>query len=73
MRIAKIEHAYRLLAVHACPWGDGTHAAERHFYLHDRLGSVRLIIDAAGEFDNMYGGDILSTATVTELVSQFYE
>jgi hypothetical protein len=39
----------QILAVH-----DGTHAAERHFYLHDRLGSVRLIVDSSGAVKKHY-------------------
>jgi hypothetical protein len=28
---------------------DGDHSASRYFYLHDRLGSVRQLIDSNGE------------------------
>jgi hypothetical protein len=32
----------------------GGHAAERCFYLHDRLGSVRLLIDTSASVKNRY-------------------
>ena len=32
----------------------GDHTAGRYFYLHDRLGSVRLIIDSSGNVKNRY-------------------
>jgi len=36
---------------------DGDHNAERYFYMHDRLGSVRQIIDDAGAVVNCYTYD----------------
>jgi len=33
---------------------DGDYAASRYFYLHDRLGSVRQIVDSSGEVANCY-------------------
>jgi len=37
---------------------DGTMAAgDKYFYLHDRLGSVRTVIDAAGNVQNVYTYD----------------
>jgi len=33
---------------------DGDTSADRYFYLHDRLGSVRLVIDEAGAVQNYY-------------------
>jgi len=33
---------------------DGSHTADRYFYLHDRLGSVRKIIDTTGAVAVMY-------------------
>jgi RHS repeat-associated protein len=36
---------------------DGDHTADRYFYLHDRLGSVRQIIDDAGSVVNCYTYD----------------
>jgi len=33
---------------------DGSHTADRYFYLHDRLGSVRQIINTSGNVKNMY-------------------
>jgi len=33
---------------------NGDHTAGRYFYLHDRLGSVRLIIDSSGNVKNRY-------------------
>lgn len=35
----------------------GDHEADRYFYLHDRLGSVRKIIDTAGNVKNRYTYD----------------
>ena len=34
----------QIIAQHACPLGDGGSSADKYFYLHDRLGSVRLVI-----------------------------
>ena len=39
----------RILAQH-----DGGHTADRNFYLHDRLGSVRQVIDTSGDVKNRY-------------------
>jgi RHS repeat-associated protein len=39
----------RILARHA-----GDHTADRYFYLHDRLGSVRLLIDTSANVKNHY-------------------
>jgi RHS repeat-associated protein len=33
---------------------DGDHTADKYFYLHDRLGSVRLIVDDTGAVRNSY-------------------
>ncbi|MHC4624492.1 MAG: RHS repeat domain-containing protein [Planctomycetota bacterium] len=33
---------------------DGDHTADRYFYLHDRLGSVRLLIDTSANVENRY-------------------
>jgi len=33
---------------------DGDHTASRYFYLHDRLGSVRQVIDTSGNVKNRY-------------------
>ena len=33
---------------------DGKYDQTRYFYLHDRLGSVRQIIDTSGNVKNMY-------------------
>jgi RHS repeat-associated protein len=33
---------------------DGDYNDDRYFYLHDRLGSVRLILDSAGNVNNCY-------------------
>jgi hypothetical protein len=32
----------------------GDHEADRYFYLHDRLGSVRQIIDTSGDVVHLY-------------------
>jgi hypothetical protein len=32
----------------------GDHEADRYFYLHDRLGSVRQVIDTSGEVVHLY-------------------
>ena len=39
----------RIIAQHA-----GDHTADRYFYLHDRLGSVRLLIDTSANVKNRY-------------------
>ena len=36
---------------------DGNHTAARYFYLHDRLGSVRQVIDSTGAVVNCYTYD----------------
>jgi RHS repeat-associated protein len=36
---------------------NGDHTADKYFYLHDRLGSVRLVIDADGTVRNSYTYD----------------
>jgi RHS repeat-associated protein len=33
---------------------DGDHTADKYFYLHDRLGSVRLVVDESGTIQNSY-------------------
>jgi RHS repeat-associated protein len=33
---------------------DGDHTSDKYFYLHDRLGSVRLVIDDTGAVQNSY-------------------
>lgn len=33
---------------------DGDSSASRYFYLHDRLGSVRQVIDTSGDVEQMY-------------------
>jgi len=33
---------------------DGDSSADRYFYLHDRLGSVRQVIDTSGDVEQMY-------------------
>ncbi|MGB2809425.1 MAG: RHS repeat-associated core domain-containing protein [Sedimentisphaerales bacterium] len=35
----------------------GDHEADRYFYLHDRLGSVRQVIDTSGNLENSYTYD----------------
>jgi len=35
----------------------GDHTADRYFYLHDRLGSVRQVIDNSGSLENSYTFD----------------
>jgi len=54
---------------------DGDYAASRYFYLHDRLGSVRQIVDSSGEVANCYyytpwGG--LTGSETEETVSNWY-
>ncbi|MBN2137809.1 MAG: hypothetical protein JW720_08380, partial [Sedimentisphaerales bacterium] len=48
---------------------DGGRTAAKYFYLHDRLGSVRLVIDDDGDVQNTYTyepfGEMLATE-VTE-------
>jgi RHS repeat-associated protein len=39
----------QIIAQHA-----GDHTADRYFYLHDRLGSVRLLIDTSANVENRY-------------------
>jgi len=36
---------------------DGDYTADKYFYLHDRLGSVRLVINADGDVNNVYTYD----------------
>ena len=38
---------------------------------HLRAKAHKALIEAAGEFDSIHGGDIMTTATLTELVNQF--
>ncbi len=44
---------------------DGSHTADRYFYLHDRLGSVRQMIDTSGNVVKLYTyepfGEVLET------------
>lgn len=35
----------------------GNHTADRYFYLHDRLGSVRQVIDTSADVKNRYTYD----------------
>ena len=35
----------------------GDHTASKYFYMHDRLGSVRLVIDTAGAVQKLYTYD----------------
>jgi RHS repeat-associated protein len=47
----------QILAQHACPWGDIDEGEEddfKYFYLHDRLGSVRLVINDSGNVVKYY-------------------
>ena len=37
-----------------------------------RMKAAQCLVDAAGEFDEIHGGDIMSTAVVTELAAQWY-
>ncbi len=45
---------------------DGDTTASRYFYLHDRLGSVRQIIDIAGDVNNRYTYDPFGKPFATE-------
>ncbi len=36
---------------------DGDYDNDKYFYLHDRLGSVRQVIDTAGDVNNFYSYD----------------
>ncbi|MHC4574904.1 MAG: RHS repeat-associated core domain-containing protein [Planctomycetota bacterium] len=49
LMISYIYENSRILAQHA-----GDHTADRYFYLHDRLGSVRLLIDTSANVKNRY-------------------
>jgi RHS repeat-associated protein len=54
---------------------DGDHAADRYFYLHDRLGSVRMVIDANGTVVNCYTYDpwgLPLESETAETVSNIY-
>ena len=62
---------------------NGNHTAEKYFYLHDRLGSVRMLIDNTGAVKNNYAykpfGELLTaeTAETTEnpfkFTGQYYD
>jgi YD repeat-containing protein len=45
---------------------NGSYSAPRYFYLHDRLGSVRLVIDTAGVVKNSYTYDAFGESFPTE-------
>jgi RHS repeat-associated protein len=47
---------------------DGDYTANRYFYLHDRLGSVREIIDADGAVQNSYTYDAFGKSFDSEYV-----
>jgi RHS repeat-associated protein len=49
---------------------DGDHAASRYFYLHDRLGSVRMVFDANGAVVNYYTYDPWGLPVVGEASSE---
>jgi len=44
--------AGQIMAQYDGDWGD--EGTGKYFYLHDRLGSTRLIIDTAGDVKNRY-------------------
>jgi len=54
---------------------DGSHSAPRYFYLHDRLGSVRQIIDNQGLVKNTYTyepfGELYATETTENVSNPF--
>jgi RHS repeat-associated protein len=60
---------------------DGNHTANRYFYLHDRLGSVRQIIDTSGNIVRLYtyepfGQTLEDEGTLTNpfmFTGQFYD
>jgi RHS repeat-associated protein len=47
---------------------DGDSTADRYFYLHDRLGSVRLVIDDTGAVQNSYTYDAFGKTFDSEYV-----
>ena len=54
---------------------DGSYSANRYFYLHDRLGSVRMIIDASANVVNYYTynpfGEIFATDSGETITNPF--
>ena len=54
---------------------DGDSSASRYFYLHDRLGSVREIINTAGEVNNIYTydpfGETFASETEENILNPF--
>lgn len=46
---------------------DGDHDDDRYFYLHDRLGSVRQVIDTSGNLENSYTYDPFGEGFATEI------
>jgi RHS repeat-associated protein len=59
----------------------GSHTAARYFYLHDRLGSVRQMIDTSGNVVKLYTyepfGEVLETDGTLDngfmFIGQFYD
>jgi len=45
----------------------GNHEANRYFYLHDRIGSVRQVIDTSGSLENSYTFDPFGEGFSTEI------
>jgi len=54
---------------------NGDHTASRYFYLHDRLGSVRQVIDTSGNVKNCYTyqpfGELFATETTENMPNPF--
>ena len=54
---------------------DGNHSANRYFYLYDRLGSVRVVIDSSGVIKNHYTynpfGELFTTETTETITNPF--
>ena len=65
----------QIIAQHACPLGDGEMSDDKYFYLHDRLGSVRLVIDDQSAVKNTYTyepfGEMLATECTETIENPF--
>jgi len=55
--------------------GTQEQANDKHFYLHDRLGSVRLLIDESGDVANNYTyepyGELIATESAVTTANPF--
>lgn len=72
MRVAKTNICtnIQIIARH-----DGDYNANRYFYLRDRLGSVRQLIDSAGKVQGIYTynpfGELFTTGSAENIANAF--